>query len=84
MISVGIRELKQRTSELVRLVHDTGSEVQITHRGKAVALLIPVRRKARSAEEQAGWIELDALAAQIGAHWPAGVSAEQAVQEGRE
>jgi antitoxin (DNA-binding transcriptional repressor) of toxin-antitoxin stability system len=36
--------LKQRASELVRMVHETGKEVQITYRGQVVALLIPVKR----------------------------------------
>ena len=42
MLSAGIRDLKQKVSELIRLVPETGGAVQITHRGRIVALLIPV------------------------------------------
>jgi prevent-host-death family protein len=40
MITVGIRELKQQASELVRMVRETGKEVQVTYHGQVVALLI--------------------------------------------
>jgi prevent-host-death family protein len=41
MASVGIRELRQRASELVRRVED-GESIQITDRGRPVALLSPL------------------------------------------
>ena len=82
MLTVGIRELKQRTSELVRLVREEGSEIKITYRGKVVALLIPVNRQT-SLEEDQSWVELDHLAAEIGALWPEGVSAVEAISESR-
>jgi prevent-host-death family protein len=82
MVTVGIRELKQQTSELVRLVRETGSEVQVTHHGKVVALLIPAKRTSGKEAERA-WGNLDSLAAEIGARWPKGVSAADAVAEGR-
>jgi prevent-host-death family protein len=41
MTSVGIRELRQRASELLRLV-ERGETVQITDRGRPVALLTPL------------------------------------------
>ncbi len=83
MITVGIRELKQRTSELIRMVRESGSEIQITYRGKVVALLIPVVPSNRQDEAQA-WAEIDHLAAEIGARWPKGVTAAEAVAEGRQ
>ena len=82
MVTVGIRELKQQASELVRMVRETGKEVQITYHGQVVALLIPVKR-AHKKDEAAAWAELDSLAAQIGARWPKGVSAADAVTEAR-
>ena len=83
MITVGVRELKQQASELVRLVRETGSQVQVTYRGKVVALLIPVERSREPEQEAQAWMELDRLAAEIGVRWPAGISAEQAVSEDR-
>ncbi len=83
MVTVGVRELKQRASELIRLIRETGSEVQVTHRGKVVALLVPVASPESRASEQRAWISLDTLAAEIGAHWPKEVPASQAVSESR-
>jgi prevent-host-death family protein len=41
MTSVGVRELRQRASELLRLV-EKGETVEITDRGRPVALLGPL------------------------------------------
>lgn len=41
MVRAGIRELRQRASELLRLVQ-TGETVEITDRGRPVALLTPL------------------------------------------
>ncbi len=83
MVTVGVRELKQQASQLIRLVRETGSEVQVTHRGKVVALLVPVASGRNKAGEDRQWARLDTLAAEIGARWPRGVSAAQAVSEDR-
>ena len=41
MTSVGVRELRQRASELLRLV-EQGETVEITDRGRPVAVLTPI------------------------------------------
>jgi prevent-host-death family protein len=41
MTTVGIRELRQRASELLRLVED-GETIVITDRGRPVAVLAPI------------------------------------------
>jgi prevent-host-death family protein len=41
MTSVGVRELRQRASELLRLV-EQGETIEITDRGRPVALLTPL------------------------------------------
>jgi prevent-host-death family protein len=41
MKSIGIRELRQRASEFLRLV-ERGETIEITDRGRSVALLVPV------------------------------------------
>lgn len=41
MASVGIRELRQRASELVRRV-ENGESIEITDRGRPVAVLAPL------------------------------------------
>jgi len=82
MLTVGIRQLKQHASELIRMVREEGSEIQVTYRGEVVAMLIPITRPSHQEEAQA-WTEIDHLAAEIDAHWPAGVSAAEAVAESR-
>lgn len=81
IVTVGIRELKQQASELVRLVRETGSEVQVTYHGEVVALLIPVKPVRKDSEN--AWAKLDNLAAEIGARWPKGISAADAMIEAR-
>lgn len=84
MLQVGIREFKQRASELVRYVRETGQEVQITYHGTSVAVLSPhpSRQKVDSSDD--AWLSLDKLAEQIGARWPEGLSSAQAIREDRE
>jgi prevent-host-death family protein len=41
MITVGVRELRQRASELLRLVQ-AGETIEVTDRGRPVALLAPL------------------------------------------
>jgi prevent-host-death family protein len=41
MVRVGVRELRQRASELLRLV-ELGQTVEITDRGRPVAVLAPI------------------------------------------
>jgi prevent-host-death family protein len=41
MTSVGVRELRQRASELLRLV-EQGETVEVTDRGRPVAVLAPL------------------------------------------
>lgn len=81
MVTVGIRELKQQASELVRMVRETGNEIQITYHGEIVALLIPVKPISKDIEN--AWAKLDNLAAEIGVRWPKGVSSADAMTEAR-
>jgi prevent-host-death family protein len=75
MVTVGIRELKQQTSELIRQVREDRIEIRVTHRGKIVALIIPVAPASQEEIDKLSWSHLDTLAAEIGARWPKGVSA---------
>jgi len=42
MPRVGVRELKNRTSEILRAVREDGAEYLITRQGHPVAILLPV------------------------------------------
>jgi prevent-host-death family protein len=82
--SVGVRELRQHATEIVRQVRVRRSTVQITYRGRVVAQLIPIREPRPMPKEAAAlWTDLDRLAAEIGARWPRRLSAVDAVREGR-
>jgi prevent-host-death family protein len=84
MRSVGVRELKANASGILRRVRDRGETVEVTHRGRVVARIVAVAAPAPPGpEDDAVWSDLDRLAAEIGARWPAGVTAADAVGEGR-
>jgi prevent-host-death family protein len=42
MPRVGVRELKNRTSEILRAVREEGTEYVITYQGRPMAVLLPV------------------------------------------
>jgi prevent-host-death family protein len=83
MRTVGVRELKQRTSQVLRELQASGQEIEVTHHGRVVARLAPVRRVPARSRTAAAWSTLDRLAREIGARWPKGQSATAAVREGR-
>jgi prevent-host-death family protein len=84
MSSIGIRELKAHTGEVLRRVRKSGEVVEITYHGRVVARLVPASAPSRgAAEKNPVWTDLDRLAAEIGSQWPEGLSAEDAVREGR-
>ena len=84
MAEVGIRELKQQASEILRRVREKKEIITITYRGKAVAKLVPVESlEDKRAEAAAVWAEMEELAREIGRHWPPGVSAAEVVSEQR-
>lgn len=84
MESVGVRELKQRASEIIRRVQETGTPVQVTNHGRLVARIVPVPATAATqAEALVVWVEMDRLALELSRRWPAGVGAAEAVAEQR-
>ena len=84
MPAIGVRELKERASQVLRRVRERGEEIEITHHGRVVARLIPVSRERRRPRASAAtWSTLDRLAREIGARWPKGRSAAAAGREGR-
>jgi prevent-host-death family protein len=46
MASIGLRELRQRASEFLRKV-EAGQTIEITSRGRPIALLVPLRGSSR-------------------------------------
>jgi prevent-host-death family protein len=85
MTSVGIRELKARTSEIMRLVSEEGESIDVTQHGRVVARIVPAHSPAVDVEKLTAELdELDRIAAEIGAAWPDGVSAADAIREDRQ
>ncbi|MFN3762330.1 MAG: type II toxin-antitoxin system Phd/YefM family antitoxin [Anaerolineae bacterium] len=83
MRTVGVRTLKEQTGAVLRRVYEDGETVAITRHGRVIAHLVPVRLPAPPADLSALWTDLDALAAEIGARWPQGQTAAEAIREGR-
>ena len=84
MAEVGVRELKQRASEILRHVREDKETYSVTYRGKVVARLVPAEdRGTQTAEAKTVLDEMDELASRISAHWPAESTAADAVREQR-
>jgi prevent-host-death family protein len=50
-LSIGIRELRQNASRYLRLVEERGEPIEITDRGRPVALLTPVPKSESRIEQ---------------------------------
>lgn len=84
MTSIGVRQLKEQASQILRQVREEGASYEVTYHGRVVARLVPVNQPEVADDEMAAvWADLDQLAAEIGKTWPDDVSAVEAVSEGR-
>jgi len=84
MEEIGIRELKQRASEILRQVRKEHESLSVTYRGKVVAKLVPAMDPSADQEvASAIWTRMDDLSREVSAHWPNGSSASEAVSEQR-
>lgn len=82
MDTIGIRELKQQTSKILRRVREDGETIEITYHGEAIARLVPVAPPNPTPEEIAAILaDLNQLSAEISAKWPDNVSAQDAIEE---
>ncbi len=83
MAEIGVRELKQHATDVLRRVREDKESFTITYRGRVVARLVPVDNGQRQEDEDQVWAEIDDLALEIGRVWPKGVTAVDAVREQR-
>src|SRR5690242_3963478 len=83
MDAIGVRDLKVRASEILRRVRENGDAFEVTYHGRVIARLVPVSAPRSDVSRDAFWAEWDELAADIGAHWPRGLSAVEAVRGDR-
>jgi len=78
----GVSALKANLRQILRAVDEFGEVIEVTHQGRVAArLVLPPPSAHRDAN--GAWTDLQALAAEIGARWPAGVSAAEAVADAR-
>jgi prevent-host-death family protein len=86
MPTIGVRELKNRTSAVIRDVRQHGAQYTITVDGKPVAVITPIVVTDAEEIEQA-WDEffeaLDAQTERLAKIWPPDISAAEAVAEQR-
>ena len=94
MVYVGIRELKNEVSEVIRAVREQQTKYVVTFRGRPVAVILPVDPGADSPDleriviaeardDEAYWAEMDALRAEIDAKWQSDKSGVELVAEQR-
>jgi prevent-host-death family protein len=84
MREIGIRELQEQASAILRRLREDKETITITYRGRPVALLVPIEYTEKDeALWEATWAEMGELAQEIDRNWPAGVSAAEAVSEQR-
>lgn len=93
MPRVGVRELKNDTSEIIRTVREDRAEYVVTHHGRPVAMLLPVDPTWLEAEQDLSiraaqpsaeiLAELEALRAEIDQNWRSDKTAVELISEGR-
>ena len=83
MRSVGVRQLREDLSQVLREVSGAGEEVSITSYGKEIARLVPPRKRKTPEEMVELWNRIDRIAAEIGKYPAGGISAVDAVREER-
>lgn len=92
MANIGIRDLKNQATEILRTVREESVEYIVTYRGEPVALLLPlnsvqqvqnIENIVRPKPSQALLAELEELRQRIGKAWKTKLTAAQAVAEQR-
>jgi prevent-host-death family protein len=94
MPEVGVRELKNQATEILREVREQHVEYIVTYRGKPVAVLAPIveglplpstkRTVPSQAELEARWAEWDELAREIDEEWQSELGAVELLSKDRD
>lgn len=79
-VEIGIRELKHRTSGIVRVVREKRAEYVITLRGRPVARLVPV---ADEEDSEQALQELEEISQEVSVRWRSDRSAVELLTEMR-
>ncbi len=93
MPRVGVRELKNETSEIIRAVREERAEYVVTHRGQPVAVILPIAEGVGPAEDERivaasrpnaeFWAQWEALTEEIANQWRSEKSGVELVDEQR-
>ena len=85
--TIGVRELKNRTSQVLRVVREEMTEFIVTLRGEPVAVLRPLTReeveRLRKVEIDETLIEMKSLAQDIAENWTSDKSGVDLITEQR-
>jgi prevent-host-death family protein len=82
MESIDVSELHEHTGEVLAKVRN-GEALDVVESGVTIARLVPVSHSLSDEEIEEILEDLDTLAAEISAKWPAGVSAQDAINDVR-
>ncbi len=69
MEEIGIRDLKTHASEIVQAVRETKAHYIVTHRGKPVAVILPLEEAPPEGKPSDAWDELSRLGARLSEGW---------------
>jgi prevent-host-death family protein len=88
MGSIGVRELREKTAEVLRQVREEGAEYVITYQGRPIAVLLPVNTEAveaamldASKQSAKAWDNFFRIAEEIRKIWPADVKTQDLIDE---
>lgn len=85
--TIGVRELKNHTSRVIRAVREEMSEYVVTLRGEPVAVLRPLTeeeaQRLRQAEINTALAEMKALAQEVASAWTSEKSGVELIAEQR-
>ena len=85
MKAFDVVDLTERIDEVLRIVEEDGETIEITNYGEVIAHLVPATGPQSLAKptKRDVWADLERLASEISTHWPAEVSAVDAVRDVR-
>lgn len=93
MPNVGVKDLKNQATEILRAVREEQAEYVVTYHGRPVAMLLPIdaawleteqQRTARAARLSSQILaELEALRVAVDANWRSDKTAVELITEGR-
>lgn len=91
MPEIGIRELKNQATEIIRKVREAQAEYVVTYRGKPVAMILPYHatylqptRRVQHWSDEEFWAEWEELAREIDEEWQSRESALETLFEMRQ